>query len=362
MKHLKKIAPILLNIAFCILVLWFFTRNAFLRPYAGSFLKEVLAGLLLLGVLYANYFLFYPVLYQKRAHIIYWLVLFFTVLTTSIMELAIAYKNIALCNAFLIQEVGFIVYFSMHLFFIAGRNLLFNFFPFLFRERQHFQESLEKEVKVVYQTVRMLDVTDKNNNVILIPIDEIFYCHQQRNFTAIYTVQNTKYTRLGSMKHLEQLFGNDFVRITPSVLVPFRYIKKCTGEMVIMQKRQWEETPTTFQLESKTQEAVAGKIATVLQRYPDGESLKDTHPKQIRRKSKRKPVIPPQEKVKKVFSYINKHPNCNTTDVVAKTGFSLSTVERCIAELKQQGLIEHSGSKKQGGYYAVESGELRVET
>ncbi|MCR5550457.1 MAG: winged helix-turn-helix transcriptional regulator [Bacteroidales bacterium] len=101
------------------------------------------------------------------------------------------------------------------------------------------------------------------------------------------------------------------------------------------------------------QEAVARKIATVLQRYPDGESLKDTHPKQIRRKSKRKPAIPPQEKVKKVFSYINKHPNCNTTDVVAKTKLSSRTVERCIAELKQQGFIEHTGSKKLGGYEAV---------
>ena len=82
MKHSKTIVSILLNIVFCAVTLWFFTRNAFLRPYAGSPLKETLAGLLLLGVLYANYFLFYPVLYQKRAHIIYWLVLFFTVLTT----------------------------------------------------------------------------------------------------------------------------------------------------------------------------------------------------------------------------------------------------------------------------------------
>ena len=29
------------------------------------------------------------------------------------------------------------------------------------------------------------------------------------------------------------------------------------------------------------------------------------------------------------------------------------TVERCIAELKKQGLIEHTGSKKSGGYKVV---------
>ncbi|MBO7587620.1 MAG: MarR family transcriptional regulator [Bacteroidales bacterium] len=50
---------------------------------------------------------------------------------------------------------------------------------------------------------------------------------------------------------------------------------------------------------------------------------------------------------------MEKHPNCSTADIVAATGFSLSTVERSIVELKQQGLIEHTGSKKTGGYKAV---------
>ncbi len=357
MKHSKTIVSILLNIVFCAVTLWFFTRNAFLRPYAGSPLKETLAGLLLLGVLYANYFLFYPVLYQKRAHIIYWLVLFFTVLTTSIMELAIAYKNIALCNAFLIQEVGFIVYFSMHLFFIAGRNLLFNFFLFLLRERQHFQESLEKEVKVVYQTVRMLDVTDENSNVILIPIDDIFYCHQQRNFTDVYTVQNRRYTRLGSMKHLEQLFGDDFVRLTSTVLAPFRYIQSCKGDTVIMKKMTWEEKPTTFKLDPNNWKEVAESIEEGILRHGAAPGGKQPRKKTTRRKTKRKSITPSDDKIKAVLSCIEKNPNCNSGDIIAETQFSLSTVGRCLYELKQQGLIKHTGSRKWGGYKAIENEE-----
>lgn len=353
MKHLKKIAPILLNIAFCILVLRFFTRNAFLRPYAGSSLKEVLAGLLLLGVLYANYFLFYPVLYQKRAHIIYWLVLFFTVLTTSIMELAIAYKNIALCNAFLIQEVGFIVYFSMHLFFIAGRNLLFNFFPFLFRERQHFQESLEKEVKVVYQTVRMLDVTDKESNILLVKIKDILYCRQQRNFTEFFVVQHKKYTRLGSMKHLEQLLGDDFIRISATELVSFRHIESCNEDTLIMKKMPWEEAPTTFKLEPNNWKEIAERVEEGIIRYVTLPGGKQPHKKTARPKNRRKPITPSDDKIKAVLSYIEKNPNCNSVDIIAKTEFSLSTVGRCLYQLKKQGLIEHTGSKKTGGYKAV---------
>jgi hypothetical protein len=53
-KNLKTIVIISLNVLFCILVIWFFTQNSILRPYAGSFLKEAISAMLLLGSLYAN--------------------------------------------------------------------------------------------------------------------------------------------------------------------------------------------------------------------------------------------------------------------------------------------------------------------
>lgn len=351
MKQQQKIVIILLNVLFCILLLRFFTRNAFLRPYAGSTLKEAISALLLLGSLYANYFLLHPRLYQKYSHNLYWFTVFFISLATGFLELAIAYPYISLCNATIIQEFGFFSFFSKRLFFIVGRNFVFNLFPFLIRERQHFQQSLEKEVRIVYQDVRKLDVTDKNSNIHLIPIDDIFYCHQQRNFTDIYTVKNLKYTRLGSMKHLEQLFGEvDFIRITTTVMVPFRYIKSCKDHMVIMKKMPWEEEPTIFQLESKNQEEITNKVIDGILKYRAMEIGEKIPKKPARKKNKRKPTIPPKEKIESVFSYIEKHSNCNTVDIIAETNFSLSTVERCLLELKKQGHIEHSGSKRTGGY------------
>ena len=355
MKHPNKLVSILLNIVFCATLLWFFTRNAFLRPYAGNSLKEVLAGLLLIGSLYANYFLFYPKLYHIHSNTIYWLLLVFTALATGFLELAIAYKNISECCAGVIETVGFFNFFSKRLLFVAGRNFAFNIFPFMFRERQHFQESLEKEVKVVYQTVRMLDVTDENSNVILIPIDDIFYCHQQRNFTDVYTVQNRRYTRLGSMKHLEQLFGDDFVRLTSTVLAPFRYIQSCKGDTVIMKKMTWEETPTTFKLDPNNWKEVAESIEEGILRHGAAPGGKQPRKKTTRRKNKRKPITPSVDKIKAVYSCIENNPNCNSGDIIAETQFSLSTVGRCLYELKKQGLIEHTGSKKWGGYKIVES-------
>ena len=354
MKSKKTVVTILLNVLFCSVMLWLFTRNSILRPYAGSLFKETLAGSLLLGSLYANYFLFYPKIHHDRPFF-YWLVIVVMAIIMGFIDLAIAYNGIVSCNAQVIQYIGHFSFFSKILFFIIGRNLAMNFFPFLLRERKHFQQSLEKEVKVVYQTVRMFDVTDKKSKLHLVSIDDIFYCYQQRNSTDVYMVQNICYSRLGSMKHLEQLFGNkDFIRITTNVLVPFRYIKECKDNMVIMKKMPWEDEPTVFHLEPKTQKEISKKVTEGVLRYKEEVVAGERIPKRpARRKVKRKPVTPSDEKVKKVLSFIASHPNCNTGGIIAGTAIPLSTVERCISSLKKQGLIKHSGSKRNGGYDVV---------
>ena len=354
MKRLNTVIIILLNILFCAITLWLFSRNSILRPYAGSFLKESISAFLLLGSLYANYLLLYPKLHQKHTHIIYWVTVLLIAIVTGIVDMTIAYPNIVSCNAQVIEFVGPFYFFSRIMFFTIGRNLALNFFPYLLRERQHYQQALEKEVKVVYQYVRKLDVTDKDNNIHLVDIDKIFYCHQQGNFTEVHTVRNKKYTRYGSMKHLEQLFGEeDFIRITSTVLVPFRYIKSCKDNMVSMKKLPWEKEPTTFKLNPRNQEDMTKKIIEGVLRYRAVASGKKIQGKTVRPKVKRKPITPSDEKIKEVLSFIEINPNCNSADIIAGTDYSLSTVERCLFELKKRGRIKHRGSKKSGGYVIV---------
>ena len=351
MKNWKTVVIILLNVLFCTITLWLFVRNSLLRPSAGSDLKEFISGLLFLGTLYLNYFLLYPKLYQRYSHMVYWIVVSLIALITALIDLAIAYPYIVSRNAEVIEFVGPFEFYSSIFSLIAGRNLALNFLPFLLRERQHYQQSLEKEVKIVYRDVRMLDVVDEHNDIQLVPIEDIFYCHQQGNFTEIHTVQNRKYTRLGSMRHLEQLFGEeDFIRLTATVLVPFRYIESCQGDMVVMKKMTWEEEPTAFKLEAKIKKEIAKRILESIQSEIVDTSDENIPEEPVRPKAKRKPATPPEEKIKEVLSCIEKHPNCNSADIIAETGFSQSTVERCLYELKKQGRVEYIGSKKTGGY------------
>lgn len=359
MKHINTVIYVILNVIFCILTLWLFTQNSILRPYAGSYFKELLAGLLLLGSLYVNYFLLYPKLYQKRPHYIYWLTLLLIAIITGIMDMAIAYHNIVSCNEQVIQMVGSFNFFSRILFFVIGRNIALNFFPFLLRDRKHFQQSLEKEVRVVYQDVRKIDVEDSDNNILLVPIDDIFYCLQDGNYAYVYLVQNKHYTRYGSMKHLAQLLGDDFIRITSTTLLPFRHIKACKDNVVIMKKMPWQEEAITFKLESQNQEQIEEKVTEGIMRYRVKAGKKMAPKKTTHRDMKRKPILPPKDAVETVFSCIQKYPDCKSADIVAKTSHSLSTVERCFSELRKQGRITYVGSKKTGGYRVVNTSQER---
>ena len=54
------------------------------------------------------------------------------------------------------------------------------------------------------------------------------------------------------------------------------------------------------------------------------------------------------------LDYIQTHPDCKGSDIEEHFHVSLSTVNRAIKQLREEGLIEYTGSKKTGGYRVVE--------
>ena len=114
MKHRNTIVTILLNILFCAYLLWFFARNSFVRPYAGSTTREVLAGLLLLATVYANYFLLYPLIHKKHP-VVYWVVVVFVCFMAGLIEMAIAWPFFKRCNAAAVELFGSFRLFLHHL-------------------------------------------------------------------------------------------------------------------------------------------------------------------------------------------------------------------------------------------------------
>ena len=358
MKNTNKIVTILLNVLFCAALLWLFSRNCFLRPYAGSMWKELFSGVMQLATLYINYFLLYPLLVERRhSRTLYWLAVGVMVLVFTVLELAIARPYIMECSRFIIEQIGFYSFFSKLLFAVGGRYLFFNFFSYLFRERKQLQEALDNEVRIVYQEVRKLDVVDHNNKnkLILLPIDDIYYCRQDGNYTRIYTVDNIWHSRLGSMIHLEQLFGDEeFVRISSTLLVPYKYIASCKGNEVVMKKMPWTRTPLKFTIDIKNSEEVAGMVARNLALGNEQHGRRGAMNRvSASNRKRRHPINPSQEKQEIVFAFVQSHPGTRSTEITTGTSISQSTVERCLAELRKQGRVAYVGSKKNGGYEAV---------
>lgn len=353
MKHRRTIIVVLLNVLFCAYMLWFTTNNSFLRPFAGSKTREFLAGLILLVTLYANYFLLYPKLHKKHP-VVYWVVLVSLCIIAAAIDFAIAHRFMMYCNSAVIEEIGTFRFFSHHYKLIVMRNVAFNAFPFIFRERQELRKAFDAEVQVVYRDTQMVDVIDHESNLLMIPKDDIYYCVQDGNFTRIYSVHGSWFTRLGSMKHLVQLFGEEeFVRISPTVLIPYQYIWSCNGSEVFLKKMPWTKEPISFILDPIKNEPVAEWITGHLRESKARKHVENSQKSQKRSKPKRKPAIPPQEKIGAVLFCIQANPGCNTTDIVAQTEISLSTVERCIFELRKRKLIKYVGSKRHGGYYEL---------
>jgi uncharacterized membrane protein len=355
MKHLHTVVVVLLNALFCTALLWFFTRNAYLRPYAGSATKEILAGLLLLGTIYTNYYVLYPILYNKY-RVLYWVSVAGASLVTAAVELAICKTFIIEMNASFIAEDGPFAFFSKLLLFMFGRNLAFNFMPFIIRNMQHLKEEVETKVQVIYQQNRLLDVCDNKNNCQYIPIDNILYFRKRGNYMFVYTIEGTTFTRYCSIKHLGQLLGeNEFVRISKSIIVPYQYIESYDEKQVFMKKMPCSEEALSFNFGSQIRDYALKLLAEHVQILPQEEISAEEPEEETESMQEKKPLsLPPQHKLDAVYAYIQSHPGSRSNEITSNIKFSQSTIERCLTELRKKSLIEYVGSKKTGGYRVVE--------
>lgn len=60
----------------------------------------------------------------------------------------------------------------------------------------------------------------------------------------------------------------------------------------------------------------------------------------------------------KIYSIISQKPDCKVKDIKKHVKLSTNSIYRYLSTLKQQGLIEHVGANKTGGYRVVERLEI----
>ncbi len=193
-----------------------------------------------------------------------------------------------------------------------------------------------------------------------LPIAKIWYCIQMKNTLFVYSLDNRLYFRSHSLKKFKNLIGEHFFfQVSKDTLVMRKYISNVSDRFV--------ETTNPITKEKRTFDISDAYLTDELifwkpeKNIVNHEQLDDSH---ITKESKpteyaNRPNPLKEKRIKTIYSYISKHPYCKNPAISEKTKIPVGTVNRILADLKDAGLkdaglIEYVGSKKTGGYQAVE--------
>ena len=364
---IQNIIKAVLFVLFTVLTVYFFSYYSVLRPAAcGALYKEFISASLVIIVCFLNYFVLFPVMYRKRKFLLYAVLSVLSALFAAIAEEVLVFPQVSeiirQINDMAIEEYSIILAFSLFI-----RDLCFLVFFFLIR----LLEDAIQENKEINDTLKRINnlVIAKNDNgknkneIITIPVSHIAYCQQEENYTYLFTTDGNKYNRNCSLSDFANQLGDQLVvRISRSVIVFYKHVLSYDNNDVYVEISNKEEV-----IGFKITDAYREKAMKLLRKHTKqqqnskntGEESNETphlgESVEITEEKENISLTKNEKNVQLLLEYINLHPDCKGSDIANHIQGSLSTVNRILAQLKADGLIEYTGSKKTGGYRTVEN-------
>ena len=359
-KDLSTFGKICIHVGFCVAIVIFFGRNSILRmPAYGAMHKEYIISLLPLALFYGNMFVLFPQLFLKERLFAYIASVTLCLLASIGAELAWIYPQIepALVGLFGDEAAKNLFVYYLPLVFL--RNFGFVLFSFVLCDIRH-QTTLKKKYESRLKEIAgEVDILKTENTFGLAKIQDILYCQQSKNVTWVTMSGGNFYTRYGSLKTIKKLLGDDLL------------IDVSKGLFVMQDKiHSYDEKTITIKDpvgKSHSFEWGAGFFESAHQKLsarPSQETtetvLENTSEKTITSSpssSNRKHLIAffkKHQNYRPVYSYIRRHPDCKASEISSSLQIPTGSLNRTLKQLKDEGLIEYSGSKKTGGYRVVE--------
>lgn len=363
-KRLKKIiVRTVLNVLFIIGLLYFFRNNSILRPIAkGAYYKEYLSALFLLSMIYFNYLILTPKFFQKRRYILFFILALAGILISSSAEMILVFPNIKNCFPSSLDDPQTKLYFLDVFQLINLRNTGFILFFFVLRIFEHERETLEKERIALAKNKGFICVPNGRDNMKTISILDISYILHEKNYTYIHTIDGNRYCKYCSMSSMEDLLPeNLFLRVNRNTIIPLNIITRFTEDSVtILYGNPAQEM--SFSLSEKYVPNMREKIASAggLNRPYGGLNsqnggLKDrfgglNESIDMANLEKFMDNIAHDEDLLNLCRIIAKDPSVTTKSLSEQLHIPLRTIERKIKYLKDNGVLQHNGAKKNGGY------------
>lgn len=298
--------------------------------------KEYFIGASLLIICYLNAFLLHPIFFQRNKIITYVVSTIICLIVAILIEFSWLYNDIMSCipESFSPKEVD--SYYRDCIMFASLRDVGLLSFTFLFCELCSSHNQKKQTERLLMTSENKIQVKDYAGNTILLNYKQIRFCEQERNVTKIYGSGNNVYFRYGSLRNLQMILGNEhFVQISRRTLVMKKLIKKYSDSQVWLVD---EESPFEVSTTYRNQINLLPSLPN-----PDSTPI-------INEKRKRENMAFVNNKTTIVYNHIVKNPGISSVRIMELTSFSPSTVNRILAQLKKEGLIEYVGSKKTGGY------------
>ena len=348
-KH-RNVLRWISNIVFCIGLVVFFGTNCRLRPAACHHIyKEYLSGIAVLFIIYINRFVLFPGLYVKAK---YWKYVLYTTISTLaafVFEMVLVAPDLAYATISQFPLRDAFAYLVMDGFFVLVRDTAFAMATFTGQAIFYYNDLNKNKDRVLLAEFHAIEVyTLQNNKKVLVALDDVSCCRQEKNYTRFFLSNGQSFIRYGTFKDFSELLNETYaVQVRRGTLVPYSnvvsynslgVVVKSIPENIIISYSENYAAHAYEILSSRIKQGVVEKsITTKKKNPPKAKTAKKKNP-QMR---------------DLLYAFIAKHPGCSASEIKRNRSVSQSTVNRILGQLKADGLIEYTGSKKTGGYRVV---------
>ena len=327
----------LTHIIICAVFLYLFCNNSLLRPSSPSAQnKEYCLGVLLLVICYMNAFVLHPMFFRRNKTVTYLASTFGIILIALTVECLWLYPDIMNCVRNSLPPKDAMLYYWSCVLFVFLRDIGLMSFTFLTSEFFWSRHNERNTEKLVLQSENKLLVKDTADNIVLLNCKDIRFCEQEQNTTKIYGKENHVYFRYGSLKGFQDLLeGGLFVQIDRKTLVAKTRIRKYSdGQLWLTDENKPLEVSPAFRNQKELLSL----------------GVRSKNPPKVGENNEGKNHSTENKRATDVYQIIANNPGVSAVSISKKIQQSQSTINRILAQLKKDGLIEYVGSKKTGGY------------
>lgn len=210
-KH-RNVLRWISNIVFCIGLVVFFGTNCRLRPAACHHIyKEYLSGIAVLFIIYINRFVFFPGLYVKAK---YWKYVLYTTISTLaafVFEMVLVAPDLAYATISQFPLRDAFAYLVMDGFFVLVRDTAFAMATFTGQAIFYYNDLNKNKDRVLLAEFHAIEVyTLQNNKKVLVALDDVSCCRQEKNYTRFFLSNGQSFIRYGTFKDFSELLNETY--------------------------------------------------------------------------------------------------------------------------------------------------------